>query len=681
MSDCWSSAPEHRCESGQPRARRSRALLALALLAACGSSGSDTGASGGGGSGGGGGGGSGGGGSGGGSGGSQAIGGGIGPGTPSSDGDVPATAFYVATDGDNANPGTLAQPWRTLAYAIGRLTAGQTLVVRGGTYFESSVRIAVTGTAGAPITIREMPGEEAIVDAGYPQFRTAGNSDWELVDAGKSIWRSTASFGGANQVYGYFGPENGSWRLVPYESYADLNATGENYSEATPYYCGPGIFWNSVDQRIYVRTQRSTYQARFGLSVPANLDPRQTPMQIGPSRSVLNVTSAARYVVVSGLELRGGERIGDLPNGSHHLTFRGCDMRIGRYGFIVRGGFHDLFFDGNTVRGYFPPYVARSDIKASVNPAHLMQDAAFEINDATDQIEIANSRFLGMFDAIDTYGTPTNMRVHHCEFGTIRDDVFEIATAGYEIRFDHNYCHEVTQGVAWNGSTAPPLAFAGRKYVHHNVIDTSQEQLYGRADPLGLSYDKWLGPTGNGMASGPIFSLHETGGLNAPDPWKVYRNTFVAGADVDNEGLGVAYMFPGGNPAYPHEVFNNVFVQRGNQWIVRRGRVADGSQCFDGNLYFRSHSNPTTSLLEGYTSGTTTRSFTNLYSFVTSSLWTASRTYYSPGWEVAGVEADPGLDANYKPSATGPAASGALDLSAKGWPDAGSAGHRGAITP
>ena len=66
---------------------------------------------------------------------------------------------------------------------------------------------------------------------------------------------------------------------------------------------------------------------------------------------------------------------------------------------------------------------------------------------------------------------------------------------------------------------------------------------------------------------------------------------------------------------------------------------------------------------------------------MTSSLWLQSRTFYSPGWELAGVEGDPQLDSNYRPAATGPAASGALDLASKGWPDAGSAGHRGAITP
>ena len=66
---------------------------------------------------------------------------------------------------------------------------------------------------------------------------------------------------------------------------------------------------------------------------------------------------------------------------------------------------------------------------------------------------------------------------------------------------------------------------------------------------------------------------------------------------------------------------------------------------------------------------------------MTSSLWTQSRTHYAPGWEASGVEANPVLDANYRPAANGPAASGAVDLSGKSWPDAGSATHRGAVTP
>jgi hypothetical protein len=75
------------------------------------------------------------------------------------------------------------------------------------------------------------------------------------------------------------------------------------------------------------------------------------------------------------------------------------------------------------------------------------------------------------------------------------------------------------------------------------------------------------------------------------------------------------------------------------------------------------------------------RDFTSLYGFVTSTLWTQSRTHYSVGWEASGVEGDPQLDSSYRPAANGLAASGALNLTSKGWPDAGAEAHRGAIAP
>lgn len=39
--------------------------------------------------------------------------------------------FYVAHGGDDAGPGTLAAPWRTLRFAMRQLAAGDTLVIRG----------------------------------------------------------------------------------------------------------------------------------------------------------------------------------------------------------------------------------------------------------------------------------------------------------------------------------------------------------------------------------------------------------------------------------------------------------------------------------------------------------------------------------------------------------------------
>ncbi len=71
--------------------------------------------------------------------------------------------FYVSTSGNNSNPGTLSQPWKTIQHAANTATAGATVYVLGGVYNES-VNFPNSGTAGAPITFESYPGQTAIID-------------------------------------------------------------------------------------------------------------------------------------------------------------------------------------------------------------------------------------------------------------------------------------------------------------------------------------------------------------------------------------------------------------------------------------------------------------------------------------------------------------------------------------
>src|SRR5919202_1622371 len=50
-----------------------------------------------------------------------------------------ATTYYVAPGGDDANPGTLAAPLRTIGRAVALAQLGTTIVVRGGVYNEAVV--------------------------------------------------------------------------------------------------------------------------------------------------------------------------------------------------------------------------------------------------------------------------------------------------------------------------------------------------------------------------------------------------------------------------------------------------------------------------------------------------------------------------------------------------------------
>jgi hypothetical protein len=605
---------------------------------------------------------------------------GVGPGPPPADLSVPGAAKFVDPAGDDAADGSESTPWRTLTRSLRNLQAGDVLVVRGGRYFEREVPVSLVGTAGSPIVIQNAPGQHPILDGGYPEFRTIDNTDWQLHDATRAIYRSALTFDSVGAAFGYFQVNGRAYRLVPYESMATLSADQQDYVSSGPYYCGPGAYWNSADRRFYIRLQPSAIQQRLGFGgLLATTDPSKTPVYLFGDRQVLRIQSATRHVVWHGVALLHGGRIADVPGSVQNLTLRNCEIRAGRYGFVIRDGAGDLVFDHLRFGGAFPPWVARSDIKAANNPAHSMQDAAFEISGAVTGVEISNCTFTGWFDGIDTYGRPQSMTVRNCSFDTVRDDAIEVATGGHDIEIHHNLMNRVTAGVSWNGPLSPMVA--GAKYIHHNIIDTSGLQLYARDDPNNLLPTKWRGPAGDGMATGPIFGIHDIGGVGSADPWKVYCNTFIGGADVDGEGLGVAYPLGFTSSQYPHELCNNILVQSADQWIVRGPTIDDGSQRFDGNIYHRQVASPSSPLMANIRAGSRSRDYGSLAALLASAEWMLSRGPYPPGWESSGVEGDPLLGDNYRPSVAGPAASGGVDLSSTGWPGVGAARYRGAISP
>ena len=76
-----------------------------------------------------------------------------------------ATTYYVATTGNNSNPGTEERPWRTIGKAVDTMVAGDTTYVRGGTYnTETTIRFKQSGTATAPIKLLNYPGESPVLD-------------------------------------------------------------------------------------------------------------------------------------------------------------------------------------------------------------------------------------------------------------------------------------------------------------------------------------------------------------------------------------------------------------------------------------------------------------------------------------------------------------------------------------
>ncbi len=92
-----------------------------------------------------------------------------------------ARQYYVALNGNNNNPGTITQPWRTIAYATGGtsgIAAGDTIFVRAGNYPEI-VTPSVNGTAADHIVIMNYRDEVVTMNPGRFRFNT-GRDYWTI---------------------------------------------------------------------------------------------------------------------------------------------------------------------------------------------------------------------------------------------------------------------------------------------------------------------------------------------------------------------------------------------------------------------------------------------------------------------------------------------------------------------
>jgi len=96
-----------------------------------------------------------------------------------------AATYYVATTGNDANPGTQAQPFRTIQKGLAVVRAGDTLYLRGGTYdgFNAQNQTIPSGTSWEnPITFAGYPGESVVLIAGINLYVPTGLLQYVIFD-------------------------------------------------------------------------------------------------------------------------------------------------------------------------------------------------------------------------------------------------------------------------------------------------------------------------------------------------------------------------------------------------------------------------------------------------------------------------------------------------------------------
>ena len=76
---------------------------------------------------------------------------------------VSSKTYFVAKNGNDYNPGTEQQPWRTIMKATDTLVAGDTVYIKNGTYNEK-INVKNSGSPGNYITFSVYPGDSVTID-------------------------------------------------------------------------------------------------------------------------------------------------------------------------------------------------------------------------------------------------------------------------------------------------------------------------------------------------------------------------------------------------------------------------------------------------------------------------------------------------------------------------------------
>ena len=94
-------------------------------------------------------------------------------------------AYFVdPAKGDDASDGSQAKPWKTLGHAVTKLKPGDTLYLRGGTYYEHVDDHLRRHRRSSRSRIRSYPGELAILDGGLREFFDNPATAWEPCPGG-----------------------------------------------------------------------------------------------------------------------------------------------------------------------------------------------------------------------------------------------------------------------------------------------------------------------------------------------------------------------------------------------------------------------------------------------------------------------------------------------------------------
>jgi hypothetical protein len=607
--------------------------------------------------------------------------------TPSTQPLEKGTAYFVdPAQGDDKQDGSKAKPWKTIQHGVKRLKAGETLYLRGGTYYEKAA-LTRSGTAEAPIVIASYPGELAVLDGGLREFFESPQTSWEPFQGGaEGEYVSTKTYSHLDDrktphqflpaawepmwgieeerpiALGHFGDS-----MIPlhgYRNVTDLRATNElslgdrKAARAAGVYCGPGLWFNRDTGRIHIRLAHHRLPGLGDRAYRGETDPRKLKLVIaaGFGDSVLRI-NGVRHVKIQGIVLRGatGSPMIDVY-GSENIHFDHLTVYGGFPGLLVNAS-KDIRVTHCAFRGLAAPWSGRAHMKYYGTASYQI---VFQNNQpGNENIELAWCEFTDDHD-FAFFRYVKNLRFHHNFVDNFNDDGLE---CGPKLRGHTMYIYQnrigACLGVFQQHEIDKDESPAGHEpnsgvYVFRNVFDQRAGvyyQLPPKADPSGAFL----------RAEGHLISDH---GGPTHAVMRVYHNTFLRQAPVFRDyflfGLGATGL----KKNTERDVFNNLFVQAERvPGVVILGKEA-------GNL--REGGN----LLWGLKDGPLQKA-DPFAKFRKSALFAESRKRYEPGWttqdrvvdpKFVKLSADLALPADLRLQADSPAINSGQPIPVQ-WPD------------
>lgn len=417
-----------------------------------------------------------------------------------------ADRSYVVSPGGSGTACTAAAPC-ALAEGLSRATAGDEVVLRGGVYYQGSFELPRSGTAGAPIVIRGVEGETAILDGADP-------AAFVWTHQGGGVYRATVGTAGTHLV-----TADGQ-RLFPYQSLSNLEALSRDGT--------PGFFADGTS--LYVH-------------LAGDANPNGAAMVV--SRFETAFTVEQDYVYFSNLTFRHYGQ-SDYPkaiyfnNASHNLvqgsTFAANDLGIGikraSHGNVIQDNeFYDTIFDW--------PWDAIKDVGG-------LEDGGIAFYDPVDGRGNVIRRNV-FHDDFDGFGAcPASSAAITNETDVYENTIYNMGDDGVEtdgrcsnVRLWGNTFHDVLMGI----SLAP--VYDGPVYAVRNLIyrtGVGNNDYSGSPFKFNSGYD----------TSGPMILLHNTADaalpgnnglyIKAPGSWDLIyaRNNVWAGTEFAVENYNAA---------------------------------------------------------------------------------------------------------------------------------------------